>query len=91
MSELESALEARLVKGIRVRGGMALKLTPTVAGIPDRLVIMPSGRLILVELKTDKGKLSAVQIHMHQRLALHGVKVTTLYGRDHLDKWMEQL
>lgn len=44
---------------------MVEKLLPTRKGIPDRLVIWPTGRVDFVELKTATGVLSA-----HQRLWL---------------------
>lgn len=84
-SQLESLLQRTVT---RVLGGMALKLAPTVAGAPDRMVLLPTGKVYLVELKTDRGRLSDIQEVWHERAAAIGVPVTTLYGRDMLLSWL---
>jgi hypothetical protein len=58
---LERNLEARCVQFAKGTGCWALKLWPTVTGIPDRLVLMPKGRVWFVEFKTPQGKLSKRQ------------------------------
>lgn len=48
----ESRLERRFIKEIKKRGGKALKFTsPGWAGAPDRMVLLPGGRVIFVEMK----------------------------------------
>lgn len=86
---LERDLEARFRKRIRAAGGMVIKLAPMQAGVPDRLVLM-AGRMHLVELKTETGRLSAIQIHWHQRAAAIGVTVVTLSGLAEVDQWIER-
>jgi hypothetical protein len=88
---LESQLEARLRQRVRAAGGRAVKLAPTEAGLPDRLVMMPGGRAYLVELKTDTGRLSPIQRAWHTQAALLGHTVTTLYGAAQLDAWVEEI
>lgn len=85
----ETKLEAEFVKKVRrAAGGRAFKLLPTVAGIPDRLVVFPGGALYLVELKTATGKLSPIQEHWHAQLAEMGVTVHTLYGMADVNRWL---
>lgn len=89
MTALESALEGYFRKRVRGMGAMTIKLAPTVRGIPDRLVIMPKGRFALVELKTDRGRLSEIQKHWHEQLyRLTGVVVVVLYGKVEIDRWV---
>ena len=58
----ESAIEARLVKMVRERGGLCYKfVSPSNPGVPDRIVITPDGRSIYVELKTEIGRLATIQ------------------------------
>jgi hypothetical protein len=77
----ESAIEVRLAKEIRRAGGQAWKFTsPSRAGVPDRIVLLPGGRVIFVELKTEIGKLSALQKATQEQLRLLGFDVRTLYG-----------
>ncbi len=49
---LEKDIERRLRDGVIRMGGMCLKLVcPGFAGMPDRLIIMPGGRICFAELK----------------------------------------
>jgi len=59
---LESKIENRLTKEIKKIGGIALKFTsPGVAGVPDRIVLLPHGKIIFVELKAPGKKPSPMQ------------------------------
>jgi hypothetical protein len=86
--ELESALEGFFQKRIRLVGGYSIKLAPTERGIPDRLAIMPVGRMFLVELKAEGGVLSPIQKAFHERMRETGVNVVTLYGRGQIIDWL---
>ena len=45
---LESSIENRLKKEIEKLGGKALKfVSPGIAGVPDRIVLLPYGRQFL--------------------------------------------
>ena len=77
----ESKVESFFRKGCEHHGFLAIKLTsPGNDGVPDRLVILPDGRVIFVELKTENGKLSRIQAWQHERFRKHGAKVITVYG-----------
>lgn len=48
----ESKIEAYLKQQVEAAGGMCLKfVSPGTAGVPDRLVLMPGGKMGFVELK----------------------------------------
>lgn len=85
---LESSLEAFFRNEVRKLGGMCIKLVPTVRGIPDRLVIMPWGQTIFVELKADSGKLSEIQKVRHSQLRSMKQNVVVLQGRVEIVKWI---
>ena len=85
----ETTVERHLVQRVRLLGGMCLKLMPVIAGIPDRLVILPDGRMYFVELKQPKGKLSPIQVEMHRRLEALGHSVAVLWNKEEIDLWME--
>lgn len=56
MTPLEKDIEKKLVDTIRKRGGLCLKwVCPGWAGVPDRIVLLPGGRIVFVELKRPKG------------------------------------
>ena len=53
----ESTIEKKLVTEAKSRGGMAAKfVSPGMNGMPDRLVLMPKGRMGFVELKAPGKK-----------------------------------
>lgn len=56
MTSLEKDIEKKLVDVVRRRGGLCLKwICPGWAGVPDRIVLLPHGRIVFVELKRPKG------------------------------------
>ena len=63
MTKLEKDIERKLRLSVAAAGGKCLKWTcPGWSGVPDRLVLLPGGRIIFVETKRPKGgKLSAMQ------------------------------
>ena len=87
---LESALEQKFFELVRESGGLAIKLMPTHAGVPDRLVLWPGGRTALVELKTETGEVSKVQRLWHSKAADLGHPVVVLYGMDEVRTWVSQ-
>jgi len=59
---LERELEAVLVRHCRERNVKCLKwVSPSEAGVPDRILIGPNGQVGFVELKRPGGKLTPLQ------------------------------
>ena len=58
----EQTIEKRLKKEIELIGGKALKfVSPGMQGVPDRLLLLPDGVAIFVELKSPGKKLRPIQ------------------------------
>lgn len=88
----ESAIEARLVRMVRERGGLCYKfVSPGNPGVPDRIVITPEGKTIYVELKTEVGRLSALQKWQHEELQKRGAEVWTLKGLDQVKEFVKEV
>ena len=88
----ESAIEAKLRDGIRKLGGRAYKfVSPGNAGVPDRMVILPGGRIVFVELKTESGRLSSVQKFQIGLMEALGCDVRVLYGADDVAWFLKQI
>ena len=52
----EKAIEQKLVKAVRARGGIAPKfVSPGFSGVPDRLILLPDGKCGFVEVKALAG------------------------------------
>lgn len=59
---LEKELETKFRVKIKKAGGLALKfVSPGKAGVPDRMVLAPPGRIFFVEMKRPGGKLRPLQ------------------------------
>ena len=57
MTQLEKDIEQKLVKKVKAAGGLCLKwVCPGWAGVPDRIVLLPFGRVVFVELKRSKSE-----------------------------------
>ena len=58
----ERQVEALLTYGVKKMGGVAYKFeSKGNAGVPDRIVVMPGGKIYFVELKRSDGKLTSLQ------------------------------
>lgn len=79
----EHAVERRLCELARRHGGVAYKWeSPGVAGVPDRILLLPGGRLFLVELKRPGGRPRPIQQAMHARLERLGFPVHVVDDAD---------
>lgn len=90
MVERERNVERRLVDLVRRRGGLCLKWTsPGTVGVPDRIVVMPGGR-IYGGAEAAGRQTSPVEVAFHAKLARRGVRVYVVddadaFARDVLD------
>lgn len=65
----EKYLEKKLVERVEAVGGMCIKIhNPYYRGLPDRLVIIPDGGTVWVELKTKGKKPTKLQQLAHEEL-----------------------
>ena len=91
-THLEANLEGFFRKRVRLLGGYTIKLAPTEAGVPDRLVVFPGGRMYLVELKRSDTDLSPIQKVWHERMATnYNVVVHVLYGQEGVIAWLRRI
>ena len=54
----EKIIEEKLTKAVKQNGGVCWKFTsPGTAGVPDRIVLMPGGRIAFVDACEDIDKI----------------------------------
>lgn len=88
----ERDIEKKLLNAIRKMGGEAFKwVSPGNDGVPDRIVMLPGGRLIFVELKADRGRLSPIQKIQIRRIQKLGQDVEVVQGMDGLEEFLERI
>lgn len=76
---LEKTLEHKFVTEVKRVGGLALKfVSPGFDGVPDRLVLLPGGRLGFVEVKAPGKRPHPLQLARHRLLRRLGFKVYVL-------------
>ena len=87
---LEKDIERKLVSEVKKMGGRAYKwVSPGNDGVPDRIVILPGMHPVFVELKTESGKLSALQRTQIRRLLDMGQDVRVLKGIREVEQFLE--
>ena len=87
----ESEIEARLVRGVKALGGVAYKfVSPGNVGVPDRLVVLPGGRVIFVELKAEGGRLSPMQRQQLARLRRLGADACKVKSETGVARFLEE-
>ena len=74
----ESEIESYLVKKVKGLGGIAYKFSsPAHRSVPDRLVIFPGPKIVLIELKTPGKKTTPAQAKEFKKLSEQGCLVYT--------------
>ena len=82
----ERDIEAQLVRRIKALGGEIRKLRWIGRrGAPDRVVMLPGGRLMWIELKRPGGAAEAHQAREHARMLLMGQRVLVLDTIEKID------
>ena len=79
---LEKDIEKWLGDQVTNMGCLYYKfVSPGNRGVPDRIIVVPPGIAMFVELKTDKGRTSAIQDVQIKRLQRVGAPVRVVKGR----------
>lgn len=75
----EKSIEQKFREAVRNAGGLALKFTsPGWDGTPDRLALLPGGRMAFVEVKAPGKKPRPLQLTRHRTLRQLGFRVYVL-------------
>lgn len=75
----EKTIEQKFREAVKAVGGVAVKFTsPGFDGMPDRLALLPGGRMAFVEVKAPGKKPRPLQEARHRMLWRLGFKVYVL-------------
>ena len=89
---LEKFIEQKLVGLVRREGGLCPKfVSPGSDGWPDRIVLMPGGKMAFVELKAPQGRLRPIQMQRHAQLRDLGFQVYVINDPAQIPEVLELL
>ena len=89
---LEKTLERKLVEAVKAMEGLCPKfVSPGFDGMPDRLVLLPGGRLAFVELKAVGCKPRPLQESRHGMLRRLGFKVYILDAPEQIGGILDEI
>jgi len=92
MTLLEKQIEARLRKRVNEMGGLFYKfVSPGNDGVPDRIAVLPGGRVWFIELKTDGGRASSLQEWQIGQLRKRGANAIIIKGNEEADVWCREM
>ena len=88
----EKAIEQHLVKAVRENGGMCPKfVSPGYSGMPDRIVLMPGGRMAFVKVKAPGMRPRPLQAARHAELRRLGFPVFVLDCPEQIPEILREL
>ena len=88
----EKAVEEKLTRAVKAEGGMCPKLvSPGTDGMPDRMVLLPKGRIGFVEVKAPGKKPRPLQQRRHEQLRDLGFTVSVLDDPEQIPEILDEV
>ena len=90
---IESTVEKRLCKKVKNElHGLALKfVSPGLSGVPDRIVLLPGGRMYFVELKAPGREMRKLQRWVASKIEALEFKVLTINTPEKVDAFIREV
>ena len=88
----EKNIEQKFAHAIKAAGGIVPKLvSPGFDGMPDRMVLMPEGRIAFVEVKAPGEKPRPLQLARHRLLRRLGFRVYVLDSEKQITRIIDEI
>lgn len=82
----EKEIEETLIEKVKKNNGLCLKfISPSMTGIPDRIILLPGGKIGFVEVKRPGEKPRPIQKKRIRQLRDLGFKVYVLDDKKEID------
>ena len=89
---LEKVIEKKLVAEVKKMGGIAAKfVSPGLDGMPDRLVLLPNGKMAFVELKAPGKKPRPLQLRRIKQLQQLGFACYVIDNDDQIGGILDEI
>jgi hypothetical protein len=88
----ERDIEKRLISEVKKIKGLVWKfVSPGTRGVPDRIVILPKGQVIFIELKKPGEKPGPLQDYRHRQLTERGQLVYVIDSLGGVDRFIQSV
>ena len=88
----EKTIEQKLREAVKKRGGIAPKfVSPSFYGMPDRIILLPQGRMAFVEVKAPGEKPRPLQLAKHEALKRLGFRVYVLDSEEQIGEILDEI
>ena len=88
----EKTIEQKLVSEVKKRGGLCLKfVSPGFDGVPDRLVLLPQGKIAFIELKANGRKMRPLQVKRKRQLEALGFLVYCIDNTEQIGGILDEI
>lgn len=88
----EKRVEEALSRAVKRLGGMAVKfVSPGLDGVPDRIVLLPGGKVAFVELKAPGKRLRPLQEKRKRQLEGLGFPVYVMDGVEQIGGVLDEI
>lgn len=88
----EVTIERKLVAAAKMRGGICPKfVSPGYDGMPDRIVLLPGGKIGFVEVKAHGEKPRPLQLSRHRLLRRLGFPVYVLDAEEQIGEILDEI
>ncbi|MFB1050553.1 VRR-NUC domain-containing protein [Paraliobacillus sp. JSM ZJ581] len=88
----EKTIESKLTEAVKHRKGLSIKLvSPSFDGLPDRLILLPNGKIGFIEVKAPGKKLRPLQKKRKEQLELLGFQAFVLDSEQQIEKIIDEI
>lgn len=88
----EVRIETFLKRKIEKIGGLCIKfISPSMAGVPDRIILLPKGKIYFAELKAPGEKLRPLQIKRKEQIEKLGFKIYVIDSYEKVDEFLKDV
>lgn len=88
----EREIEQKLIDAVKAQGGVCWKfVSPGTAGVPDRIILMPMGRIAFVEVKAPGERPRKLQLARHRFLWRLGFKTFVLDNPEQIGGILDEI
>lgn len=88
----EKDIEKALVSVVKSFDGVCWKFVSSgTAGVPDRIILMPNGRIAFVELKAPGKEMRPLQVHRKRQLKALGFRVYCIDRKEQIAEVLHEI